>query len=167
MKIKDIINKVKFIYPEIRDDETIIKLYNLVILDLTSYFPLIEEEYFDLKEVKYNKFKKRVRAIIDCQNSKYKVYPQCVKSMNKQPLGKIKYHYIPATPTSIEDECEYNKSFLQIIVFGICAEYCITIADFDNAVLWHQRQTRLCDSREEAVKIWNRRGASNENIDNI
>ena len=152
MKVKDIIDKVKFIYPEIKDDKTIIKLYDLVILDLTSHFPLIEEEYFDLKEVKYNKFKKRAQAIIDCQNSKYKVYPQQVKSMDKQPLGKIKYRYIPATPTSIEDECEYNESFLQIIAYGICAEYCITIADFDNAVLWHQRQTDLIKNKEKKIK---------------
>ena len=152
MKIKDIINKVKFIYPEIEDDKTIIKLYDLVVLDLTSYFPLIEEEYFDLKEVEYNKFKKRAQTIIDCQNNKYKVYPQYVKSMNKQPLGKIKYRYMPITPTSAEDECEYDKSFLQIIAYGICAEYCITIADFDNAILWHQRQIDLIKNKEKKIK---------------
>lgn len=151
MKIKDIINKVKFIYPEIRDDETIIKLYDLVIMDLTSYFPLIEEECFDLKEVRYNKFKKRAQTIIDCQNNKYKVYPQYVKSMDKQPLGKIKYTYIPNTTSSIDDECEYDESFLQIIAYGICAEYCITTADFDTAVLWHQRQTDLIKNKEKKL----------------
>ena len=152
MKIKDIINKVKSIYPEMEDNKTIIKLYDLVILELTSYFPLIEEEYFDLKEVKYNEFKKRAQVIIECQNNKYKVYPQCVKSMNKQPLGKIKYCYIPATPTSTEDECEYNESFLPIIVYGLCAEYCITIADFDTAIIWHNKQINLIKDKMKKDK---------------
>ena len=147
MKVKNIVDRIKFIYPEIKDDETIIKLYNLVITDLISYFPLTTEEYFNLSAVDYSRFKRKVQTILDCQNSKYRVYPQQVKSTNKQSLGKIKYTYIPATPKSIDDECEYDKSFLQIIVYGICAEYCITKADFDNAILWHQRQVNLIEDK--------------------
>lgn len=143
MKIKTIIEKVKSIYENL-DTQKIINLYELVIYDLTNFFPLEEEEFFIESEISYKDFKKIPQNILDCENETYMVNPQSVESKDKKSLGKIRYTFVPNSKQIDENsDCPYDESFLNIIVCGIHAEYALTLAMFKEAVTWHEKQINL------------------------
>ena len=165
MKLKTIIEKVKSIYENL-DNQKIINLYELVLYDLTNFFPLEEEEFFIKSEISYKDFKEIPQTILDCENESYIVKPQSIKSKNKKSLGKIKYAFVPNSKQLNEDsDCPYDESFLNIIVYGIYAEYNLTIANFDNAILWHQRQVDLIkDKMEKDKEMENRKNEISRQI---
>ena len=143
MKIKTIIEKVKSTYENL-DTQKIINLYELVVYDLGNYFPLEEEEFFIESEISYKDFKKIPQTILDCENETCIVNPQSIKSKNKKPLGKIRYTFVPNSKQINEDsDCPYAEDFLNIIVYGIYVEYLLTLAMFEEAVAWHERQVNL------------------------
>ena len=152
MKIKAIIEKVKSTYGNL-DTQKIINLYELVVYDLVNYFPLEEEEFFIESEISYKDFKKIPQNILDCENETYIVNPQSVESKNKKSLGKIRYTFVPNSKQLNEDsDCPYDEDFLNMIVYGIYAEYLLTLAMFEDALSWHNKQVNLIKDKIEKDK---------------
>ena len=152
MKVKTIIEKVKSIYENL-DTQKIINLYELVLYDLTNFFPLEEEEFFIESEISYKDFKETPQAILDCENKAYIVNPQSIKSKNKESLGKIRYTFVPNSKQLNENsDCPYDEDFLNIIVYGIYAEYLLTLAMFEDALTWHNKQVNLIKDKMKKDK---------------
>ena len=165
MKIKTIIEKVKSTYENL-DTQKIIDLYKLVLYDLTNFFPLEEEEFFIESEISYEDFKEIPQTILDCENKTYVVNPQSVKAKNKNSLGKIKYTFVPNSKQISENsDCHYNEDFLNIIVYGIYAEYALTLAMFEEAVAWHQKYINLIkDKMKKDKKVEKRKNEISRQI---
>ena len=160
MKVKTIIEKVKSIYENL-DTQKIINLYDLVLYDLTNFFPLEEEEFFIESEISYKDFKKIPQNILNCENETYIVNPQSVESKNKNSLGKIRYTFVPNSKQINEDsDCPYDENFLNIIVYGIYAEYLLTLAMFEDALTWHNKQINLI--KDKIQKDKEKKGRKNE-----
>lgn len=152
MKLKAIIEKVKSVYENL-DTQKIINLYELVIYDLTNFFPLEEEEFFIESEISYKDFKKIPQNILNCENETYVVNPQSIKAKNKESLGKIRYTFVPNSKQLNEDsDCPYDESFLNIIIYGIYAEYLLTLAMFEDALTWHNKQVSLIKDKMKKDK---------------
>ena len=152
MKIKTIIEKVKSVYESL-DTQKIINLYELVVYDLANFFPLEEEEFFIESEISYKDFKKIPQNILDCENETYIVNPQSIKAKNKNSLGKIRYTFVPNSKQINEDsDCPYDESFLNIIVYGIYAEYLLSLAMFEDALSWHNKQVNLIQDKMKKDK---------------
>ena len=152
MKIKAIIEKVKSIYENL-DNQKIINLYELVVYDLSNYFPLEEEEFFIESEISYKDFKKIPQTILNCENETYIINPQSIKAKNKESLGKIRYTFVPNSKQINEDsDCPYSEDFLNIIVYGIHAEYALTLAMFEEALTWHNKQVNLIKDKMKKDK---------------
>ena len=152
MKIKTIIEKVKSSYENL-DNQKIINLYELVLYDLTNFFPLEEEEFFIESEISYKDFKKIPQNILDCENETYIVNPQSIKAKNKESLGKIRYTFVPnSKQLNGDSDCPYDESFLNIIVYGIYAEYLLTLAMFEDALTWHNKQVNLIKDKMKKDK---------------
>ena len=157
MKIKAIIEKVKSIYNNL-DNQKIINLYELVVYDLSNYFPLEEEEFFIESEISYKDFKKIPQNILGCENETYIVNPQSIKAKNKESLGKIRYTFVPNSKQINEDsDCPYSEDFLNIIVYGIHAECALTLAMFEEALTWHNKQVNLIKDKMKKDKEMEKR----------
>ena len=160
MKVRTIIEKVKSIYENL-DTQKIINLYDLVLYDLMNFFPLEEEEFFIESEISYKDFKKIPQNILYCENETYIVNPQSVESKNKNSLGKIRYTFVPNSKQINEDsDCPYDENFLNIIVYGIYAEYLLTLAMFEDALTWHNKQINLI--KDKIQKDKEKEGRKNE-----
>ena len=125
----------------------------MVIYDLGNYFPLEEEEFFIESDISYKDFKETPQTILDCENETYIVNPQSIKTKNKRSLGKIRYTFVPNSKQVSEDsDCPYDESFLNIIVYGIYAEYALTLAMFEEALTWHNKQVNLIKDKMKKDK---------------
>lgn len=55
-------------------------------------------------------------------------------------LEDLRQGYFPSIQF---DDLEKDNDFLNICIAGVCAEYCLTIADFEEALNWHNKQVNL------------------------
>lgn len=64
-------------------------------------------------------------------------------------LEDLQHSYFPSIQF---DDLEKDNDFLTICIFGICAEYCLTIANFEDALTWHNKQVNLIKAKVQKDK---------------
>lgn len=69
-------------------------------------------------------------------------------------LEDLRYGYLPSIQF---DDLEKDNDFLTICIFGICAEYCLTIADFEEVLTWHNKQVNLIKDKMKKYKEMEKR----------
>lgn len=126
------LNKVKEFYPDITD-YIFNQLYQLVLTDLyMNYSSYSYRQVFEnRKSVSYEEFKYKPISII---NASCKFHLSATHIIGTDYLNWVEYKYIPNTHTP-EDE--------QIMIYGICAEYCLLRGDFDTAKVWNDKYKEL------------------------
>lgn len=145
MKVKEIIEKsAELLGVELTKEntETLVSCYNLVENEIAvQYFPLraIDKVLVKGNKIMYAELKKgayRVLEVVDYQDNKlaYKIYPQHIElnSIYNGVYLYVRYNYVPKAKT-IDEDCSYGLLEKDILSYGVCAEYCLTCADFNRA----------------------------------
>lgn len=151
MKVKEVIDKCyELLSIEKTEENTdiLLKCYNITENELaTSYIPLITTDCttLDGNKIEYKNLEKNAYRIIevkDYHNEKlnytlYHTYME-VKKRFEGVLYYIKYSYLPKEKT-IKDNCEYSAGKARLLIFGTCAEYCLSQLNFEEAKCWHDK----------------------------
>lgn len=81
------------------------------------------------------------------------IYPEFVEEnleiLMRFVLEDLQHGYFPSIQF---EDLEKDDNFLTICIFGICAEYCLTIADFEEALTWHNKQVNLIKDKMQKDK---------------
>lgn len=148
MKVKEIIEKsAELLGVELTDENTenLLRCYNLVENELAiDYFPLraVEKVMIEEDEIRYEDLKNnplRICEIIDFKKDdvEYKLYPEYIKLKKNRDvhLFNVRYNYIPKKKT-IEDKSSYSIFYTDILKYGVCAEYALSLGNFGEAKVW-------------------------------
>ena len=122
--------------------------YNNVEIELaTDYFPLRTVDKVLIKEnkIKYADLKNkawRIINVLDFQNDevKYRLYPEYIE-LKKNYNGHyffVRYNYIPKEKV-IDDNCDYDDRYKQVLKYGVCAEYCLMQGNFELASMFDNK----------------------------
>lgn len=148
--------------------DTMTELLNLVINELScAYVPMIKTEKVKVNGGKlyFNTLSENAINVIEALdanehsldfklNSEYVVLPNSAEY--------VRYSYIPKK-YSIGDTIGYIEKQIskRALAFGLCSEFCIAEAEFEKAVLWHDRYMdaikEVCIPKTKATKPrrWN------------
>ena len=64
-----------------------------------------------------------------------------------------------------DSDCPYDESFLNIIVYGIYAEYLLSLAMFEDALSWHDKQVTFIKDKMKKDKEMEKR--KNDILNNL
>lgn len=147
MKLQDVFDLVSLIEENISKEE-FIDLYNIVEDDFSYYHvPLVcEETWSHYPKVYFKEFKNNPIRIVSCENPKWKITYEYIITKDKNPLGKVVYHYQPQRKEFLSDDSEYNDSYKKALAFGILSEYCISKGDYEQATCWNNKYKSLAKS---------------------
>jgi hypothetical protein len=168
MTVKDVITKsIKLLNldPAPVDYDVLVRCYNLVEQDLaTGYFPILEvDKFFNVKDKIYLKdFSRKLYMIKGVQDFrgdsvKFKVtkatseYVELKKNYEGGTFF-VKYYYIPEVKT-LDDTCTYSADYLDILIYGIAAEYYLTLSKIETALDFHLKQKDYIDIKKPKKKI--------------
>ena len=139
--------------------DRLVRLSNLVVSELSSYsFYLVKKDKVQCENGKiyYADLSTSPIKILDVLDADGFSVDYTVNTFSIDTLSGEKtvvYAYYP-TNFDMEEEFESNNKLLSeyIIALGVCAEYCLTIGDFDGALAWHEKYT---DNLKKIAKIKN------------
>lgn len=129
--------------------ELFVECYNLVENELAlEYFPLrtVDKVLIKDNKIKYDELERKawqIMGVHNCDSHELK-YKLCQKHIGfaKKENGKycwVRYCYVPQEKTvdgiSVFDE----GMFKDILKYGVCAEYCLINADWEQAKLWSDK----------------------------
>ncbi len=152
MRVKEVIElSAELLGIELTDEntETLLSCYNLVENELAmDYFPLRAVDKVLIKEnkIKYADLQRqawRIMGVHDCDHKelKYKLYPRHI-GFAKKDNGKycfVRYCYI-SQEKAVDGISDFDKGmFIDILKYGVCAEYCIINVDFEQGALWNKK----------------------------
>lgn len=151
MKVKEVIElSAELLGIELTEENTatLLDCYNLVENELAmDYFPLRAVDKVLIKEnkIKYADLKNkawRIINVLDFQNDevKYRLYPEYIE-LKKNYNGHyffVRYNYIPKEKV-IDDNCDYNDRYKQVLKYGVCAEYCLMQGNFELASMFDNK----------------------------
>lgn len=155
MKVKEIIEKsAELLGVELTKEntETLLHCYNLVENELAvQYFPLRAVDKVLIKDnTIYYEFLKnkayRILEVRDFHDNKveYTIYTQHIE-LKKNYDGVyfyVCYNYLPKEK-KITDACEYCSLDKDILVYGLCAEYCLMKGILYKAREWDGKYKRV------------------------
>lgn len=131
--------------------ENLLRSYNLIENELAiDYFPLRTVDKLLIKDnkIKYTELKNmpyRILKILDYQNDevKYHIYTEYIE-LKKNYNGAyffVIYNYIPKEK-SVDDNCEYDERYKQVLKYGVCSEYCVQVGCFETASIFSEEYKR-------------------------
>lgn len=136
-------------------------LLNLVVGELAGTFiPMVKREKVTTKNEKItyaslNERCIRVIAVYDLEGNELSMSrtPEYIKVYQDKVI--VEYEYSPPM-YDLESEIGYKESDITMtaLSYGLCAEYSISIGNFEQAVMWHERYV---NSIAEQRKIKNSR----------
>ena len=163
MTVKEIIKNTALIYGRedvvnylngstIKGEDTLptvnilVGLLNLVVSELAGTFiPMIKQETVTVTDGKiyYKDLSERIVRILNVYsvNGGETDYGTSVEFIRvKENSVIIEYEYVPPR-YGLEDEIGYTEKDVTAaaLSYGLCAEYAISLSDFDQAVAWHNR----------------------------
>lgn len=151
MTVKEVVElSAELLGIELTDENTeeLLTCYNFVENELAmDYFPLRTLDMVLIKEneIKYADLKNkawRIINVLDFQNDevKYRLYPEYIE-LKKNYNGHyffVRYNYIPKEKV-IDDNCDYDDRYKQVLKYGVCAEYCLMQGNFELASMFDNK----------------------------
>lgn len=135
MKVREVVKKsAELLNIELdKNSDKLVSCYNLVELDLSmQYLPLraVDKVSADGDDIFFRELKHdiwKVLNVYDFQNMdvKYTILEDKI-TVKKNYNGRyffVKYNYVPKDKT-IDDSCEYDGRRKNLLVYGVCCEYC-------------------------------------------
>lgn len=159
MTVKEVIEKsAELLGIELTDEntESLLTAYKIVENELAfDYFPLraVDKVLIKGKQIRYEELKNkawRIMNVQDFQNDevKYRLYPEYIE-LAKNYNGHyffVRYNYIPKEK-SIEDNCDYDGRYEQVLKYGVCVEYCLAQGNFELASIFNDKYKSLIKER--------------------
>jgi hypothetical protein len=142
---------------ELTDDtrNNLVRCYNLVEQELaTDYFPILEVDKFFRVEDKiyYKDFSRKpymLKGIQDFHGDSvsFRLNPEYINLIKNYDGGTffVKYYYIPDTK-ELYSTCTYGAEYINILKYGVAAEYCLANGDFEQAKIYN-------DKYKERIKL--------------
>lgn len=145
-----------------------LNVLNMLMNEIAStYLPLVFEMTLGsgVTTAYFNSFRYTPLEITDVRDINgnslpFSAYPTCVKI--PEGTRTIVYTYLPPTLLN-SDSIPYNENDLplSVIVYGVCAEYCVYENRFEEAVMWNKKFTAglekcMKDKKEREKPLKNR-----------
>lgn len=168
ISIGEVLLKVKEIVGQVDDAVDLLKLFNLVEVNLaTEVLKLTDTvtiKINDYDEILVSQFPQKILSIIDVYYDNEKIgWGYHLEGDGDSILvpgygGKevtIEYHYVP--PIKEEgQESDFPQELFDILVYGVISEYFIVMEDFEKSFWYNKKYEKLLHGREgkKIIKKW-------------
>ena len=124
----------------------LIELCNFVITDLTSLNFYIKNKLtqsISTSGIKLSSISNKLLKILGVYNNDGEQVDYVIKNDTLYPISEAECVIFAEQPShmTVDFDFEFENANLTsyIVALGVCAEYCLVVADFDNAVVWHEK----------------------------
>ena len=126
--------------------DSLVRCFNLVENEIAlDYFPLKRTEKVAVKEgrIPYSALSSAPvnvhRVTSGGRVISFTLFPEYAELGSRVGEAEILYSYIP-TEKKLADKSDFSgKITARLMAFGVCAEYCLSNARYDEAALWEKR----------------------------
>ena len=126
--------------------ETLVRCYNLVENEIAlDYFPLKRTEEVFVKEgrIKYSALSSAPvnvhRITSGGRVISFTLFPEYVEIKEQVAKAEVLYSYTPSEKR-IDAVSEFSgKISARLMAFGVCMEFCLAHAHYDEAAMWEKR----------------------------
>ena len=135
--------------------DTLLRCYNIIEQELaTDYFPMLEvDKFFHVDDkLHFKDFTRKpymIKGIQDFRGDKveYNINQEYIELKKNYDGGTffVTYYYMPEEK-ALYSNCTYGAEYINIIKYGVAAEYCIAIGDFELAKIYS-------DKYKERIKL--------------